>query len=96
MKYLIFKDTNFLLRTVFPHIQWSYELKRMVIQAENCVHEIKIILVQWCKPPDLWVKLNSNCSSLGNPRLIGGGGIIRNSVGNMLFAYFVPFGGRIK
>ncbi|KAL0012657.1 hypothetical protein SO802_007765 [Lithocarpus litseifolius] len=38
-----------------------------------------IINVQWNRPPANWYNLNSDESSLGNPRLAGEGGIIRNS-----------------
>ena len=36
------------------------------------------IQVQWLPPPTNWFKLNSNGSSLGNPDLAGGGGLISN------------------
>ena len=40
------------------------------------------IQVKWTPPPLHWFKLNSDGSSLGNPGLAGGGGIIRDNVGN--------------
>nr|POE59985.1 putative ribonuclease h protein [Quercus suber] len=36
------------------------------------------IQVRWLPPPFSWVKLNSDESSMGNPDLAGGGGLIRN------------------
>lgn len=51
VKYLIISDTNLLPKTSFPHIHWPCSWKEMVLLAENCVHEVKIIPVQWCKPP---------------------------------------------
>ncbi|KAK9990282.1 hypothetical protein SO802_025267 [Lithocarpus litseifolius] len=36
------------------------------------------IQVKWLPPPLNWLKLNSNGSFIGNPRLAGGGGLIRN------------------
>ena len=35
------------------------------------------IKVKWILPPAQWFKLNSDGSSMGNPRHAGGGGIIR-------------------
>lgn len=40
------------------------------------------IQVKWTTPPLHWFKLNSDGFSLGNPGLAGGGGIIRDNVGN--------------
>jgi ribonuclease HI len=39
------------------------------------------ILVKWTPPPLGWFKLNTDGSSLGNPGLAGGGGVIRNHLG---------------
>lgn len=36
------------------------------------------IQVRWQCPPLNWFKLNTDGSSLSNPRLAGGGGLIRN------------------
>ena len=38
--------------------------------------------IKWVSPPLGWFKLNTDGSSLGNPGLAGGGGIIRNHVGD--------------
>ena len=38
--------------------------------------------IKWVAPPLGWFKLNTDGSSLGNPGLAGGGGIIRNHVGD--------------
>ena len=41
-----------------------------------------IVAVGWEKPPVGWVKLNSDGSTLGNPRCVeGGGGVIRDHDG---------------
>lgn len=37
--------------------------------------------VRWCKLASGWVKLNTDGSSLGNPGLAGGGGLIRDEKG---------------
>ena len=38
--------------------------------------------IKWVSPPLDWFKLNTDVSSLGNPGLAGGGGVIRNYVGD--------------
>ena len=45
------------------------------------------IAVGWVKPPLNWVKLNTYGFALGNPRLVGGGGIIRDCNGNWVFGF---------
>uniref|UniRef100_A0A2N9I267 RNase H type-1 domain-containing protein n=1 Tax=Fagus sylvatica TaxID=28930 RepID=A0A2N9I267_FAGSY len=39
--------------------------------------------IKWVAPPLGWFKLNTDGSSLGNPGLAGGGGVIRNHVGEL-------------
>ncbi|KAG5606098.1 hypothetical protein H5410_027590 [Solanum commersonii] len=46
--------------------------------GEKCIHDIKVTIVKWIKPPDDWVKINTDGSALGNPGRIGAGGIIRD------------------
>ena len=38
--------------------------------------------IQWEKPSNSWMKLNTDRSSLGNPGVDGGGGLIRDENGN--------------
>ena len=45
------------------------------------------IQVRWLPPPINWLKLNSDGSSMGNPRLAGGGGLIRNEIGEWVRGY---------
>ncbi|XP_075649824.1 uncharacterized protein LOC142620320 [Castanea sativa] len=45
------------------------------------------IQVKWIPPSSNWFKLNSNGSSMGNPGLAGGGGIIRNKNGEWVEGY---------
>ena len=40
------------------------------------------IQVRWLCPPPNWFKLNTDGTSLGNPGLAGGGGLIRNEKGD--------------
>jgi len=43
--------------------------------------------VKWNKPPDGWFKLNLDGSSLGNPSLAGGRGLIWNENGDWIRGY---------
>ncbi|KAF5192941.1 hypothetical protein FRX31_017473 [Thalictrum thalictroides] len=45
---------------------------------------------RWEPPPSLWVKLNSDCSSLGNPGPDGAGCVLRNECGGVLFVIPQP------
>ena len=38
--------------------------------------------IKWVSPPLGWFKFNTDCSSLDNPGLAGGGGVICNHVGD--------------
>ena len=40
--------------------------------------------VRWEKPCNGWLKLNTDWSSLGNPGLAGGGGLLRDEYGNWI------------
>jgi hypothetical protein len=42
------------------------------------------ISVKWNPPPVNWAKLNTDGSVLGDPGLVGGGGVIQDSLGNWL------------
>lgn len=59
--------------------------------VEKCVHDVKSTPIQWTKPPNQWVKLNSDGSCLPNGNM-GAGGVIRNKDGEMLLAYSTPLG----
>ncbi|KAH0713383.1 hypothetical protein KY290_008979 [Solanum tuberosum] len=48
--------------------------------------------VKWEKPSQPVFKLNTDSSALNNPRKIGGGGILRECQGNMVYAYTIPLG----
>lgn len=59
---------------------------------ENCRHERKVAKVIWTKPPNCIYKLNTDGSALENPEKIGGGGILRDHLGNMIYASATPLG----
>ena len=39
------------------------------------------------EPSNGWIKLNTDGSSLGNPRLAGGGGVLRDEHGNRMTGF---------
>ncbi|KAL0463143.1 UNVERIFIED_CONTAM: hypothetical protein Slati_0201900 [Sesamum latifolium] len=49
-------------------------------------------IVRWATPSPAWFKLNSDGSSLGNPRPARAGGIIRDAKGQVRLAYQVALG----
>ncbi|WMV30239.1 hypothetical protein MTR67_023624 [Solanum verrucosum] len=91
-KHLIFKDMIQLLITVFPYLQWSSSWKEVITMIEKYRHEIKVIPICWEKPTEGVYKLNTYGSALTNPGKIGGGGILRDDQGNMVYAYAIPLG----
>lgn len=92
VKYLIFKDTTHFLYTVFPYLCWPNNWRDLVIMIEGCRHEMKINTVIWSKPPINIHKLNIDRSVVKNPGKIGGGGILRNYQGDIIFAFTTPLG----
>ncbi|XP_042958232.1 uncharacterized protein LOC122293851 [Carya illinoinensis] len=51
-----------------------------------------IRVIRWKRPPQDWMKLNSDGSSLGNLGPAGAGGVIRDSLGRLHSAYSVFLG----
>ncbi|WMV20142.1 hypothetical protein MTR67_013527, partial [Solanum verrucosum] len=54
------------------------------------VHQRTFIRVKWLKPPRNFIKLNSDGSCVQGS--CGGGGLIRDNQGNMMFAYSLGLG----
>lgn len=52
----------------------------------KCYQQRKTIMVKWLKPPANSIKLNSDGASKGNPGPAGGGCILRDHTGNMVYA----------
>ena len=46
-----------------------------------------VVVVGWEKPPVGWAKINLDGSALGNPRRVGGSGVIRDHNGKWLKGY---------
>lgn len=87
VKYLIFKDISHLLNTAFSYLNWPDNWKDLIIMVEGCQHETKIIPLSWDRPHSSIYKLNTDGSALSNPGKIGGGGILRNDQGKMIYAF---------
>ncbi|XP_015160416.1 uncharacterized protein [Solanum tuberosum] len=92
VKYAIYKDNYKLMTTIFSQIKWPSNWQELFQLGEKCIHETKVTLVQWIKPPDQWVKINTDGSALNNPGRIGAGGIIRDQTGELLLAFAAPLG----
>ncbi|KAH0689098.1 hypothetical protein KY289_016456 [Solanum tuberosum] len=67
---------------------WS----EVVESIERCNQETRVILVMWKTPPPNRYKLNTDGSALHNPGKIGGGGILRDEQGIIIFAFAIPLG----
>lgn len=89
VKYLVVKDIFFLMQTTFPQVTWPAAWKEIVMLVEKCVHDIKIIHVNWIRPSKLWVNLNSDRSILSDGKM-GASGIIKNHNGEFQLAYASP------
>ncbi|XP_059284799.1 uncharacterized protein LOC132038092 [Lycium ferocissimum] len=66
-----------------PYMKW-YHFFELIEKARN---SFSIIQVKWNPPNNGWVKINSDGCSKGNPGLSGGGGVIRDHLGNLVMAY---------
>ncbi|KAL0283502.1 UNVERIFIED_CONTAM: putative ribonuclease H protein [Sesamum radiatum] len=52
----------------------------------------KATTVHWRKPQEGWYKLNTDGASKGNPGISGAGGILRDQLGKVIFAFQEPLG----
>jgi ribonuclease HI len=80
---IIFKAKSILPNSAVcavSHASEFFYLMDVKINAKNRVP----ILVKWNPPPVNWAKLNTDGLVLGDPGLAGGGGVIRDSLGNWL------------
>ncbi|XP_015160629.1 uncharacterized protein [Solanum tuberosum] len=94
VKYAIYKDNYKLMKQTFPQIRWPSNWKELISKGEKCIHDTKVTTVVWIKPPDQWVKINSDGSALNNPGRLGAGGILRDQEVEMLLAFATPLGER--
>ncbi|XP_069154435.1 uncharacterized protein [Solanum lycopersicum] len=92
VKYAVYKDTFKMLKIAFPHIKWLASWTALIQTSEKCKHEIKVCMVAWNRPPEQWIKINTDGSALTNPGQIGAGGILRDREGKMVLAFATPLG----
>ncbi|TMW82495.1 hypothetical protein EJD97_005804 [Solanum chilense] len=86
------KTTYKMLNTVFPHVNLPAKWTNLVQQSERCVHNTKVSMVKWIKPPDQWIKVNTDCNAITNPSQIGAVGILRDKEGRLEMAFTTPLG----
>ncbi|KAG5594238.1 hypothetical protein H5410_035470 [Solanum commersonii] len=65
--------------------QKSWRNIHYILDAE--IHHRTTTIVKWIKPPNMYVKFNSDGSCIQGH--CGGGGLIRNLLGNLVFAYYI-------
>ncbi|KAK4716302.1 hypothetical protein R3W88_014640 [Solanum pinnatisectum] len=92
VKHLVILDSFKLLQIKFPYIHWPLGWNKICTLLERCTHDIQVTAIQWQKPPDSWVKINTDGSALNNPGRIEAGGILRNQNGELILAFSVPLG----
>lgn len=60
--------------------------------VEGCLHDMNMFTwhecnkFTWNKPWNHWIKLNTDGSALSNPGILGAGGILENSEGDLIMA----------
>jgi hypothetical protein len=77
----VFKPDSQLLDPVVNAISYASEFFYL-IGSYSKVKNMISTPIKWVVPPLGWFKLNTDGSSLGNPGLAEGGGIIRNHEGD--------------
>lgn len=92
VQYGIFKDVMQVIKIVFPSIPWQSSWNKLINIVEHCKQQYKIVLVSWNKPGLGTYKLNTDGSALQNSGKIGGGGILRDHQGKIVYAFSLPFG----
>ena len=90
VQYGIFKDIMQVIRLVYPIIPWQSSLYHLIKTAEHCHQQYKIIMVSWQKPKEGIYKLNTDGSAIQDTGKIGGGGILRDHTGKIIYAFSVP------
>uniref|UniRef100_A0A2N9I4P7 RNase H type-1 domain-containing protein n=1 Tax=Fagus sylvatica TaxID=28930 RepID=A0A2N9I4P7_FAGSY len=82
----VFKPDSPFLDPVRSTISFASEFFYLIGNFSKAKHVVSVP-VKWATPPLGWFKLNTDGSSLGNPGLAGGGGVIRNHLGDWVGGY---------
>lgn len=85
-------DILLLLHATYPAANWPHRWVDLYSIIEDIKHCTTTRQVVWTKPNVNFVKINTNGSAMTNPMKIGGGGIIRNHLGEFLQAIACPLG----
>lgn len=81
-----------MLKNTFPYIKCPANQTTLIQTSENCRHDIKVCKVAWNRPPEEWVRINTDGSALNNPGKIGAGGILRDKESKLVLAFATPLG----
>lgn len=92
VNYATFKDTSQLLVTVYPYLNWPNNWKDLISMVARCSQEMRIVTVSWTRPPNSIYKLNTDGSALNDLGKIGGGGVLTDHLGSLVYAFAVPLG----
>lgn len=90
--YSINSDINLLLRSNYHDLQWPFNWGELYFFIENLHHHTTSTKVTWHKPNNGFVKVNTDGSAMTNPGKIGGGVIIRDHQGQLIYAMAIPLG----
>ena len=85
---LIARATPFTCSTPEDKRCWTQGLVPFLKQPPRA----RLRIIRWMVPPMGYVKLNVDGSSLGNPGDAGGGGLIRDSEGRLLYGFSTFYG----
>ncbi|XP_019266683.1 PREDICTED: uncharacterized protein LOC109244105 [Nicotiana attenuata] len=83
---------SLMLNCQFPSLTLPHVWLEKCRTIEKIQHSIHSQAVWWKKPDRGWVKLNVDGCSKGNPGSAGGGGIIRDQLGDMVKAFAEFYG----
>lgn len=76
---------------VHKTIQLANEFYYLAYPAKYITIEL-LRIIKWIVPSEPFIKLNIDGSSLGNPRLAGASGILRDFSGNWVFGFSLRLG----
>ena len=88
----IFKDTMQIIQSVYSDFPWQNSWDRLFDYVDQCQQQLTITLVSWNRPPNGIHKLNTDGSAIINSGQTGGGGILRDNQGKLIYAFSIPLG----